>query len=163
MAETASREKVASDLRPPNFRSAISLIRSTLDKKKEKIASVNGEIADMWAKVAGYKVNKKAAKVFFDLDKMEAADREDFMRSFNGLAQNADWPDVVVDLVDTAEGKALQMRLGPDARKVTGDDDQDDDEDSDGDEEKAAAKQATNAIDRARGHLRGSDGEARLN
>jgi len=162
MADTASREKVASDLRPPNFRGAIALIRATLDKKKEKIASVNGEIADMWAKIVGYKVNKKAAKVFFDLDKMESADREDFMRSFNGLAQNADWPDVVVDLVDSAEGKVLQMRLGPDARKVSGTDEDEDDAPAGGDE-KAAAAQATKVIDRARGHLRGGDGEARLN
>lgn len=151
MAEKATREAVASDLREPGFRAAISLIRTNLDKKKEKIASVNSEIGDMWAKVEGHRVNKVAAQFFAKLDKLEEADRVDIIRSFNGLAQNADWPDVAVDLVDTAQGKMTQMRLGADARNTGEDEDDDDEQGDDGDTPQSALG---DALTRSRAHLR---------
>ncbi|QTH19643.1 hypothetical protein HRJ34_14795 [Rhizorhabdus wittichii] len=162
MAEKASKERVASDLREPNFKGAIALIRKDFEDKKSRKARIDKDIGEMWGKVEGYGVDRAAAKLFAKLEKMEEPERQSFMRSFNGLAQHADWPDVVVDLVDSAEGKVLQMRLGADARAVTGDDDEDDDDDdgeASGDAEQAAAQQAPTAIERARGHLGG--GEAR--
>jgi hypothetical protein len=122
MANKATKESVAADMRPPGFRAAISLIRTQLNAKKDKIASINGELADMWAKVVGHKVDKFAAKTFAKLDGLETTDRVEFFRSFNGLAANADWPEIVVDLVDAAEGNKVTMRLGPDAHLDDGDD-----------------------------------------
>lgn len=131
MAEKATKDKVAADLRPPSWKAAITRIRNTFQPKKDKIASINGEIADMWGKVEGSdRVNKVAAKFWHKLDKMEGPERLDVMRSFNGLAANSGWPDVEVDLVDAANGDEVSMRLG--AAAQNGDDD-DDDQDGDGD------------------------------
>ena len=102
MAVRANADQVAADMRPADFRGAVKRLRG-IQAKKERIGSVNGEIADIYAKVESLKVNKKAARIFLTLDKLEADERADVMRSINGLVDSADW-DAGGDLVDAAEG-----------------------------------------------------------
>ena len=111
MANAASDDRIKADIRPPDFRAAVTKIRS-IEAKKTKISSLNGEVADIWAKVEGHKVNKDAGKTFRKLDKMELAERMDFMRSLNGLIDAAGWPKEDGDLVDGAEGNVVHMRVG---------------------------------------------------
>lgn len=112
MADRASRDRVAADMQPPNFRSAVQLIRFSIEKKKSKIQGINSEIGDDWAKVQGHKVNKKAGVVFGMLDKLEHEERTDFMRSLNGLIDAAGWDQEAADLVDAAEGNVVHLRVG---------------------------------------------------
>lgn len=110
MGSKATDKNVAADMSPPNYRAAVQRLR-TIKAKKEKIAGVNGEIADIYGKVEGHKVNKKAAKIFLILDALEPADRLDVMRSFNGLCDAAGWDDEGEDLVDQAEGNVVPLRV----------------------------------------------------
>ena len=119
MAKKATAEAVAADMRPPDFRAAVQRIR-TIGAKKDKIASVNGEIADIYAKVEGHKVNRKAAKIFAALDGLEQPERDDILRSLSGLADAAGWDEESQDLVDQAEGTVVHARFGK--RDTDGDD-----------------------------------------
>lgn len=118
MAERASRDRVAADMRPPNWRAAVQVIRVSIEKKKAKIAEVNSAIATDWASVEGYKVNKKGGRIFAMLDKLEKPERDDIMRTINALADAAGWDKEITDLADQAEGKVVHLRVG-----VQGDDD----------------------------------------
>lgn len=111
MANKASAENVQADMQPPNYRAAVQRIR-TVSAKKDKISSVNGEIADIYAKVEGHKVNRKAAKIFYALDRMEADERNDVLRSLNGLCDASGWDETEEDLVDQAEGTVVHLRVG---------------------------------------------------
>lgn len=139
MADAAKAANVAGAIRPPEYRKAVQLIR-TIDAKKEKIASVNGEIGDVWAKVEGHRVNKAAGKFFAKLDKLEPADRLDVMRSFNGLADAAGWNQEEGDLVDGAQGNVVDMRMH--SEKNGGD---------------GAPPSREEALERAKGHLGTAD------
>jgi hypothetical protein len=110
MADAAKAANVAGQIKPPEYRKAVQIIRS-IDAKKEKIASVNSEIGDIWGKVEGYRVHKKAGKFFAMLDKLEAPERLDVMRSVNGLIDAAGWPAQEGDLADQAAGNVVDMRL----------------------------------------------------
>jgi hypothetical protein len=151
MVEKASAGNVAAAIRPPDFRKAVISIRG-LDAKKDKIASINGEIADIWAKIEGLKVNKIAGKLFAKLDQLEPADRLDVIRSFNGLADASGWEKGYEDLVDSAEGKVVDMRLGGDPAKT----DADAGADGDGAGDKAVGEAPgplSKSIGKARKHL----------
>lgn len=121
MAKKASATKVAADMRPPNFRGAVQLIRGGIEKLKDKISGINGEIAGKWGTIEGYHVNKKAGQIFAALDKLPHQDRVDIMRSLNGLIDAAGWQDEEEDLVDAAEGNVVQMRLPGGTPKGEGD------------------------------------------
>lgn len=86
----ATAEKVAADMSPPNYRGAYKVLGG-IDAKKGKIASLNGEIGGIFDRVEGFKVNKKAAKIFMALDKLEAVERNDIMKSLEGLIGVAEW------------------------------------------------------------------------
>lgn len=101
MAERATADRVAADMKPPNYRGAVQRLRS-IKPKKEKIAGINGEISGIYDTVEGFKVNKKAARIFLTLDPLESDERQDIMRSFIGLCEAAGWD--AGDLVDQAEG-----------------------------------------------------------
>ena len=106
----ADPSKLAADMSPPNYRAAVQRLR-TIPAKKDKIASVNGDIADIYAKVEGHKVNRKAARIFVALDKLEKAERDDIMRSFDGLADAAGWDEESADLVDQAQDNVVPLRM----------------------------------------------------
>lgn len=111
MARKASADVIQADMQPPNFRAAVARIR-TIKAKRDKLASVNGEIADIYAKVEGHKVNRKAAKIWYMLDGLEGPERMDVMRSLNGLCDASGWDEEAEDLVDAAEGNVVHMRVG---------------------------------------------------
>lgn len=111
MAKKASAANVQADMAPPNYRSAVQHIRSA-KAKKDKISGINGEIAQIYAKVEGFKVNAKAGKIFYALDNMTPEDRLDVMRSLNGLCDAAGRDETDSDLVDDAEGKVVHLRVG---------------------------------------------------
>lgn len=127
MANKASSENVQADMQPPNYRAAVQRIR-TVQAKKDKIGSVNGEIADIYAKVEGHKVNRRAAKIFYALDRMEADERTDVLRSLNGLCDASGWDDESEDLVDQAEGTVVHLRVGTNRAPAVEDGDADLDE-----------------------------------
>ena len=101
MAERATADRVAADMRPPNFRGAVQRLR-TIKAKKERIAGITSEIGGIFDAVEGFKVNKKAAKIFLPLDALEPDERADIIRSLKGLIEAAGWTEG--DLVDQAEG-----------------------------------------------------------
>jgi len=101
MAERATPERVASDMSPPKFRQAVQRLR-TIKPKKERIAGINGEIGGIFDAIEGFKVNKKAAKIFMALDGLEPSEQQDIFRSLMGLIDSAEWG--AGDLVDRAEG-----------------------------------------------------------
>jgi hypothetical protein len=124
MANKASAAAVQADMQPPNYRAAVQQIRST-KAKKDKVSGINGEIGAVYAKVEGFKVNKRAGKIFYALDNMTPEDRVDVLRSLNGLCDAAGWAETTEDLVDQANGNVVHMRVGP---KADTDDDADLDE-----------------------------------
>jgi len=102
MAKQASAEQVQKDMRQPNYSGSVKLIRTSY-AKKDKIAEINGQTADIFAKASdGCGVNRKAAKIFAGLDKMEPEMRQDVRRSLEGLIAAASWNDGD-DLVDRAQ------------------------------------------------------------
>lgn len=115
MAKRADADTVAADMSPPNYRAAVQRLRG-IKAKKEKIAGINGEIADIYAKTEGNKVNKVAARIFMMIDPKEHPDRLDILRSLNGLFDAAGWEEESQDLADRAEGTVVRGRFatGPD-------------------------------------------------
>jgi len=135
MADRASADRVAADMNPPNFRAAIKLIRTAIVAKKTRISSINGEISDQWGKVEGYKVNKKAGRVFLMLDSFEHDERTDFIRSLNGLIDASDWNKDGTDLVDKAQGNVVPLHVNGANRGGEQQDDEHGDDDDTGDGE----------------------------
>jgi uncharacterized protein (UPF0335 family) len=126
VANKASKDNIENASRPPDARFAVQTIRDSIEKKKAKIASVNGEIGDIWAKIESRGVNKKAAQAWAKLDKLEPDERADWMRSFNLLCDCAGWDEQSEDLADRAEGKVTPLRVvtgvkpeEPDAKEPT--------------------------------------------
>lgn len=148
MGSKATDNKVAADMSPPNYRAAVQRLR-TIKTKKEKIAGVNGEIADIYAKVEGHKVNKKAARIFLILDSLDGQDRLDVMRSFNGLCDAAGWDTEAEDLVDQAEGNVVPLRVSKASVDPT-------DVDQALDELESEADAANEFLSSARAHLNGN-------
>lgn len=153
MGSKATDNKVAADMSPPNYRGAVQRLR-TIKTKKEKIAGVNGEIADIYAKVEGHKVNKKAARIFLILDTLDASDRNDVMRSFDGLCDAAGWDTEAADLVDQAEDNVVPLRVSRPAGAGI-----DVDEALDSLEAEADAETTSAAVKKARRHLSGKSGK----
>ncbi|MET0373970.1 MAG: hypothetical protein ABW128_06895 [Rhizorhabdus sp.] len=121
-------------MQPPNYRAAVQRIRS-IKAKREKIAGVNGEIADIYAKIEGFKVNKKAAKIFDVLDRLDLVDRNDVLRSFQGLVDASGWEADAEDLVSSADGNVVPMRFNKTAAEVAEGDSVGDGEDDELDRE----------------------------
>lgn len=103
MARKATADNVRADMQPPNFRAAVQIIR-TIKAKTDRISGINGEIGNIHAKVEGFKVNRKAGRIFLALDKLEPDERTDILRSLNGLFDASGWDAPQDDLVDQAEG-----------------------------------------------------------
>lgn len=158
MGNKATTDKLAADMSPPNYRAAVLRLR-TIKVKKDKISSVNGEIADVYAKVEGHKVNRKGAKIFMILDGLEAAERADVMRSIDGLADAAGWDQQDQDMVDRAEGKVVHMRFGKDGGDQSQGDDSDAEAAIDALDAETAADAANSFIEKARSHLNAPAGD----
>lgn len=164
MADKATKERLAADMKPPNYREAIARIRS-IDTKKDRIAAVTAEIGEIWAKVEGHKVDKKAGKIFQTLDKLDDEDRVTVLRDINGLCDAAGWSKTGADLVDKAQNNVVSLRVGEKAAAGDegGDDDDDDQvvDDQDGDDgdvdpPAAPASDPKAALERARKRISGN-------
>lgn len=97
----ATAANVAADMSPPNYRGAVKVLGG-IDAKKKAIAAKNGEIAGIYDRIEGYKVNKKAAKIFMALTGLEVPERNDILRSLEGLIAAAEWDRS--DLLDRDNG-----------------------------------------------------------
>ncbi len=111
MAKSASVENVQADMQPPNYRAAVQKVR-TLQAKKDKIGSLNGEIGQIWAQTEGHRCNKKGAKIFYTLDRMEASERNDVLRTLEGMLAAAGYDEEArEDMLDKIpKGSVLPMR-----------------------------------------------------
>lgn len=127
MAKRATTDTVQADMQPPNYRAAVQNIRS-IKTKREKIAGVNGEIAGIYAKIEGFRVNKKAAKIFDVLDRLDLVDRNDVLRSFQGLVDASGWESDAEDLVSDADGNVVRMRFNKSAAEPADENEEEDDE-----------------------------------
>lgn len=111
MARQASKDSVAADMRPVNYRGAVNrmkLIKSKSDKQK----AIAGEIGDIYAKCEGIEgVNKAACKIFNGLAKLEPEDRLLVFRDLNGLLDAAGFSEEGADLVDKAQGSVVPFRM----------------------------------------------------
>lgn len=105
MAAKASADKVAADMRPPDYRFAVQTVRGTLPTEKAHIARINGKIGDMFARIEGKGVNKKGAKIFAALDVLEPEERNDILRTLEGMVAASGWELDAHDLADEAEGR----------------------------------------------------------
>lgn len=123
MANAATAENVNAAMRPPDFRYAVNQIRGGIEKKKDRISSINGEIGDLWSKIESKGVNKRGAKIFASLDKLEPAERMDVLRTINGCCDAAGWPENEGDLADRAEGTTVHMRVGGSGAAASNEDD----------------------------------------
>jgi hypothetical protein len=149
MANKATPENVAADMSPPNFRAAFKRLM-TIKPKKDKISGINGEIADIYAKIEGHKVNKIGARIFMMIHGREEPEQKDILRSLNGLFDAAGMETDSQDLVDKAEDNVVRHRFG------TGDDtaaSAGDEEDVDALEREVAEDDNAAALKRARDHL----------
>lgn len=154
MAQKASGETIAADMRPPNYRAAVQRLK-TIKAKKDRIAGINGDIADVFAKVEGHKVNKKAARMFLVLNNLEVAERNQVFRDLNGLLDAAGMDEDGQDLVDAAEGNVVHHRFGRDADDDGADDEAHDDELDALEDEAGTDTASSNPLDAARQHLSG--------
>lgn len=148
MAQKATPESVAADMSPPNYRAAFKRLM-TIKPKKDKISGINGEIADIYAKIEGNKVNKIGARIFMMIFGREEAEQKDILRSLNGLFDAAGMETNSQDLVDQAEGNVVHHRFGGGEGKPRADDD----DDVDDLERDVAQEDNATALQRAREHL----------
>lgn len=150
MAVRADAETVAADMRPPDFRKGLKTLRQ-IKAKKDRASGINGEIAQIYATVEGYKVNKKAAKVFLALDGMEMPERNDILRSLQGLIDVAEWDKDISDLVDSAENNVINLKLGGEADVDESEGEEDDDLDLEESDAQDGVDEAVAEIQKPRG------------
>jgi hypothetical protein len=111
MADRATSDRIAADMRPPDYRAAVKRIRGIVPKKA-KIAGINGEISGIYDAIEGHKVDKRAARIFATLDAMDHEDRVMIFRGLNGLIDAAEWAPAQADIVDQAQGNVVTLRAG---------------------------------------------------
>jgi hypothetical protein len=111
MADRATSDRIAADMQPPKYREAVKRIRG-INAKKQKIGGVNGEIKGIYDQIEGYRVDKRAARIFLTLDNMEHEDRVTIFRDLNKMIDVADWAPAQADIVDQAQGNVVTLRAG---------------------------------------------------
>ena len=88
----------------PDFERALKVINHDLNPLTEESAKVRGDQAAAWKTIEkDCHCNKKAAKVFHSLKRMDPELRDDWFRTFTGLLE-ASGIGISRDLVDEAEG-----------------------------------------------------------
>jgi hypothetical protein len=116
MAKAASRDGVAADLKPVEYKKGVDIIRNRIKAKKDHVSSTNGEISALWDQVEKLGINKKGAKIFLSLDGMEDHERKDVLRTVNQMAKEAGW-DEGGDMVDKLEGTNVVTMPTPGGKK----------------------------------------------
>jgi hypothetical protein len=148
MADAANDDSVGAAIRPPQYRKAVQDIRGRIEPKRDKVSSINGEIADAWAKIEGLGCNKIGAKIFQKLDQLEPDERADVLRTIQGMISVSEWPELN-DLVDQAEGNTASYNL------VGGGSEEEEDEPEEEPEGKPAKKSRAEALAASKRHLGG--------
>lgn len=88
----------------PDFERGIKVITNDLNPLLERSAKVRGDQAAAWKVIENdCHLNKKAAKLFHTLLRMDPELRDDFFRSLSGLLE-VSGIGISRDLVDQAEG-----------------------------------------------------------
>lgn len=89
---------------PPDFEKALKVITNDLNPLLERSAKVRGDQAAAWKVIEDdCHCNKKAAKDFHKLLRMDPELRDDYFRTLSGLLELAG-VGISRDLVDQAEG-----------------------------------------------------------
>lgn len=111
MAKAASSDRVSADMKPTDYRAAVKRMEA-IAAKTAKQKSIAAEIGDIYEKVAGIcGVDKRAAKIFHVLSKLEPEDQLLVFRDLNGLLDAAGVMEQGADIVDKAQDKVVHMRM----------------------------------------------------
>lgn len=111
MAQAASTDKVAADMRPTDYRGAVNRMKA-IKAKSDKQKAISGEIGDIYGKCEGvHGVNKMAAKIYYGLSKLEPEELLTVFRDINGLLDAAGALKDGADLVDQADDTVVPMRF----------------------------------------------------
>lgn len=95
---------VNGELPKPDFERAIRVMSNDLNPLTERGAKLRGEQSAGWKVIENdCHCNKKAAKVFHNLMRMDQELRDDWFRTFRGLLE-AGGIGITPDMVDMAEG-----------------------------------------------------------
>src|SRR3546814_3847700 len=98
-------DRVSADMRPTDYRGAVKRMES-IAAKTAKQKAMASEIGDIYEKVAGVcGVDKRAAKIFHAISKMEPEDQLLVFRDINGLLDASGVMSQGADLVDKANDK----------------------------------------------------------
>lgn len=111
MAKAASSDRVSADMRPTDYRGAVKRMEA-IAAKTAKQKAMASEIGDIYDKVAGVcGVDKRAAKIFHAISKMEPEDQLLVFRDINGLLDASGVMEQGADLVDKSQDKVVKMRF----------------------------------------------------
>ncbi len=105
----ARKAKVESEeveiVEKPDFERAIKVLTNDVHPANEKSAKSRGDLSAAWKVIEDdCHVNKKAAKLYFDLAGASEEKKDDFLRSLYGL-MTAGGMGISADLVDRMEGE----------------------------------------------------------
>src|SRR3546814_11417240 len=118
MAKAASSDRVSADMRPTDYRGAVKRMEA-IAAKTAKQKAMASEIGDIYEKVAGVcGVDKRAAKIFHAISKMEPEDQLLVFRDINGLLDASGVMSQGADLVDKANDKVVKMRFRTKAQQA---------------------------------------------
>lgn len=118
MAKAATSDRVSADMRPTDYRGAVKRMEA-IAAKTAKQKAMASEIGDIYDKVAGVcGVDKRAAKIFHAISKMEPEDQLLVFRDINGLLDASGVMSQGADLVDKAEDKVVKMRFRAKAQEA---------------------------------------------
>lgn len=130
MAKAASSDRVSADMRPVDYRAAIKRMEA-IAAKTAKQKSMAAEIGEIYEKVAGVcGVDKRAAKIFHAISKMEPEDQLLVFRDINGLLDASGVMSEGADLVDKSQEKVVHMRFRTPEAVAAGEGEQVDDDES---------------------------------
>jgi len=113
MARTAKPEEdEVVEIVAPDFERAISVLEHDIHPEQEKNAKARGELSAAWKVIEDEcRVNKKAAKLYFQMTGMSDEKRDDFLRSLYGLMKTGNMG-ISADLVDRmGDGEAPAMPI----------------------------------------------------
>lgn len=158
MARAASKDTVAADMRPTDYRGAVKRLE-TIDNKATKQQKIAKEIGDVYSAIEQFcGVNKLAGKIWRSLKKLEGPERLEVFRDLNGLIDAAGWEREGGDMVDQAQNNVVKFGF-------PGGDGQDDGDDGEPGDELNPEEQPTDAdgFEMPPEELAQQEGRGRLN
>ena len=118
MAKAATKESVSAAMKPVDYRGAFKRLTG-IDAKKAKQQAAAKEIGDIFSAAEGIcGVDKRAAKIFMIMRKLDEGDLVTVFRDLNGLLDAAGLVTSAADLVDQAENNVVEMRMNKAPKKA---------------------------------------------